>query len=130
MIGGVDRSMHYSDVYAIQYAEGMLKISHMPSLPTPLANACGALVKYVIYVAGGRLTPTDTIASGAFFALDLTKPASERQWETLETWPGAPRMLAVAGAIDDDFYLFSRSEERRVGNECVSPCRSRWSPYH
>src|SRR3546814_18800778 len=22
-----------------------------------------------------------------------------------------------------------RSEERRVGNECVSPCRSRWSPY-
>src|SRR3546814_15795925 len=23
-----------------------------------------------------------------------------------------------------------RSEERRVGNECVRPCRSRWSPYH
>src|SRR3546814_15998143 len=23
-----------------------------------------------------------------------------------------------------------RSEERRVGNECVSTCRSRWSPYH
>src|SRR3546814_9457742 len=25
---------------------------------------------------------------------------------------------------------WDRSEERRVGNECVSPCRSRWSPYH
>ena len=24
----------------------------------------------------------------------------------------------------------SRSEERRVGKECVQPCRSRWSPYH
>src|SRR3546814_12574194 len=24
----------------------------------------------------------------------------------------------------------SRSEERRVGQECVSTCRSRWSPYH
>src|SRR3546814_16027312 len=23
-----------------------------------------------------------------------------------------------------------RSEERRVGKECVSPCRSRWSQYH
>ena len=23
-----------------------------------------------------------------------------------------------------------RSEERRVGKECYSPCRSRWSPYH
>src|SRR3546814_13505082 len=22
------------------------------------------------------------------------------------------------------------SDERRVGNECVGPCRSRWSPYH
>src|SRR3546814_2149415 len=25
---------------------------------------------------------------------------------------------------------FLRSEERRVGKECVSTCRSRWSPYH
>ena len=24
----------------------------------------------------------------------------------------------------------SGSEERRVGKECSSPCRSRWSPYH
>src|SRR3546814_19052127 len=29
-------------------------------------------------------------------------------------------------------YVFPgiRSEERRVGKECVSTCRSRWSPYH
>src|SRR3546814_3790935 len=26
--------------------------------------------------------------------------------------------------------LNKRSEERRVGKECVSTCRSRWSPYH
>src|SRR3546814_1165054 len=26
--------------------------------------------------------------------------------------------------------LSIRSEERRVGKECVSTCRSRWSPYH
>src|SRR3546814_17304611 len=25
---------------------------------------------------------------------------------------------------------WARSEERRVGKECVSTCRSRWSPYH
>ena len=25
---------------------------------------------------------------------------------------------------------FTRSEERRVGKECTSVCRSRWSPYH
>src|SRR3546814_18131770 len=27
-------------------------------------------------------------------------------------------------------WAASRSEERRVGKECVSTCRSRWSPYH
>src|SRR3546814_18072330 len=27
-------------------------------------------------------------------------------------------------------WLDNRSEERRVGKECVSTCRSRWSPYH
>src|SRR3546814_16972859 len=32
----------------------------------------------------------------------------------------------VAVGID----LAQRSEERRVGKECVSTCRSRWSPYH
>ena len=26
--------------------------------------------------------------------------------------------------------LQARSEERRVGKECLSVCRSRWSPYH
>src|SRR3546814_4944859 len=29
------------------------------------------------------------------------------------------------------WHIFhTRSEERRVGKECVSTCRSRWSPYH
>ena len=28
------------------------------------------------------------------------------------------------------FMLCTRSEERRVGKECLRLCRSRWSPYH
>src|SRR3546814_3981143 len=38
--------------------------------------------------------------------------------------------------VDDDAGntygggTLERSEERRVGKECVSTCRSRWSPYH
>src|SRR3546814_19525124 len=27
-------------------------------------------------------------------------------------------------------WQYQRSAERRVGQECVSTCRSRWSPYH
>src|SRR3546814_10982161 len=33
-------------------------------------------------------------------------------------------------ALRHPLSLASRSEERRVGKECVSTCRSRWSPYH
>src|SRR3546814_6248060 len=32
--------------------------------------------------------------------------------------------------IQSAVSVFLRSEERRVGKECVSTCRSRWSPYH
>src|SRR3546814_13431292 len=32
--------------------------------------------------------------------------------------------------LEADVVQLPRSEERRVGKECVSTCRSRWSPYH
>src|SRR3546814_11152986 len=34
------------------------------------------------------------------------------------------------GVVPDRGVGGERSEERRVGKECVSTCRSRWSPYH
>src|SRR3546814_7600062 len=34
----------------------------------------------------------------------------------------------VPAASDDIALTLNRSEERRVGKECVSTCRSRWSP--
>src|SRR3546814_5154633 len=40
--------------------------------------------------------------------------------------------LGAAGDVLVQVRQFrqERSEERRVGKECVSTCRSRWSPYH
>src|SRR3546814_15337982 len=38
--------------------------------------------------------------------------------------PLVPSQLQLEGGS------LNRSDERRVGNECVSTCRSRWSPYH
>src|SRR3546814_4572807 len=52
------------------------------------------------------------------------------------THPGARRALfavrdpARATRPADDAMVRTRSEESRVGKECVSTCRSRWSPYH
>src|SRR3546814_15803416 len=34
------------------------------------------------------------------------------------------------GSTVNNMQTVYRSEERRVGKECVSTCRSRWSPYH
>src|SRR3546814_18874335 len=38
--------------------------------------------------------------------------------------------IAVAASSQTLYQRLMRSEERRVGTECVSTCRSRWSPYH
>src|SRR3546814_14077790 len=38
----------------------------------------------------------------------------------------APAVHLTKEKVEADF----RSEERRVGKECVRTCRSRWSPYH
>ena len=39
-------------------------------------------------------------------------------------------LLNIEPADTDNIIVASRSEERRVGKECTSWCRSRWSPYH
>src|SRR3546814_12898680 len=41
-----------------------------------------------------------------------------------------PQRLVGAGLGAGAGEVFLRSEERRVGKEWVSTCRSRWSPYH
>src|SRR6188508_3736564 len=42
--------------------------------------------------------------------------------------------LRIVGQLERgpevDLAEAGRSEERRVGKECIEPCRSRWSPYH
>src|SRR3546814_2296634 len=70
---------------------------------------------------------------------DLSLNSIERSRRVLMTqWPFLdqehdldPELRDAAKKLRDylDQELF-RSEERRVGKECVSTCRSRWSPYH
>src|SRR3546814_14613203 len=55
-----------------------------------------------------------------------TLPVRQRcrhQKDSQSSSDGACRRLAAGAGL-------ARSEERRVGKECVSTCRSRWSPYH
>src|SRR3546814_20475242 len=43
---------------------------------------------------------------------------------------GTAQVYSLKGAKYKASAIDERSEERRVGKECVSTCRSRWSPYH
>ena len=48
-----------------------------------------------------------------------------------EQYRAAEEALLYGIAQKEGFMLVTgRSEERRVGKECCSQCRSRWSPYH
>src|SRR3546814_4214517 len=62
------------------------------------------------------------------FTLDAFAQLAGVQAETAATaaapWPS--RLRSAGGRL----ALALSSEERRVGKECVSTCRSRWSPYH
>src|SRR3546814_20976258 len=53
---------------------------------------------------------------------EVTKKGRARRLPVL-----LPPILRPEGSVDG---RSQRSEERRVGKECVSKCRSRWSPYH
>ena len=63
---------------------------------------------------------------------ESVRATDPRAADDLESIPDALRELIadpqVLGALDE--AASERSEERRVGKECVSTCRSRWSPYH
>ena len=102
-IGGSDAMRHYADTFLLTETNGKIVIRSLPSLPVPLANAAGALVGQVAYVAGGAETPGEQAALNRVFALDLA--ASKPEWRELPPCPGEARILAAAGATADAFYL-------------------------
>src|SRR3546814_19062153 len=72
-------------------------------------------------LAGYEASDEDVIKSQTGFAMYDSQTGWVGNLSYLE--PGKGYMLFRKAGSD-------RSEERRVGKECVSTCRSRWSPYH
>src|SRR3546814_18825054 len=63
-----------------------------------------------------RRQPGNALARAAFADQAERAARRQRQVDAMQRPRYPPALL--------------RSEERRVGQECVSTCRSRWSPYH
>src|SRR3546814_7424253 len=70
---------------------------------------------------GGMLAFFEAIGNGDVTAMAQSMATVGMTRETVDV---------AALARDIERLQERRSEERRVGKECVSTCRSRWSPYH
>ena len=91
---------------------------HGMTMPELIASLAG------FGISAERKSLYDDIEALRLYGLDIEQRASAMGYRFLVGWKC-------------EFYLFEndergrpRSEERRVGKECTSWCRSRWSPYH
>src|SRR3546814_20721492 len=91
-----------------------------------LANVDGDRLVYLVdspvWHARLRLASNELIDAARSLGLDVTRFVVR----TTRQMPGAPAQREPASVPVSD----SHSEARRAGNECVSTCRSRWSPHH
>src|SRR3546814_13981302 len=90
-------------------------------------------------VAGGAKADLARPVRGRTIALAGLRPFDKGDGKNVADHGSAcaagQRSIAIGRLIDGAIgHLLlrrsGRSEERRVGKECVSTCRSRWSPYH
>jgi aromatic-L-amino-acid/L-tryptophan decarboxylase len=68
----------------------------------------------------------DTASTSSMHAMAAAREAADPESHT----KGASRGLVVYTSGQSHSSIEKRSEERRVGKECLYQCRSRWSPYH
>jgi N-acetylneuraminate epimerase len=103
-VGGSDAERHYAAAFRIVWRNGALTVEPFPALPMPLANAAGVLVGRVLHVACGSEQPGEQAATARAFVLDLS--ATLPAWREIKPVPGKPRILPVAAAHGDAFFLF------------------------
>ena len=91
----------------------------------PISGDGSLLTNVSATVANGSIT-TAKLADASVTAAKLAPDAIAAPVSNLNLL-GSLRWDLLRGQKD---FAAGRSEERRVGKECVQPCRSRWSPYH
>ena len=77
---------------------------------------------YLVRFVDEALILEPSVSETEWLSRDLATAIRDDEVDPAETG----RFLKVYGVE----YPERRSEERRVGKECASMCRSRWSPYH
>src|SRR3546814_13244391 len=99
----------------------LINSPHLPNIETIAETSRGKLSVHAdLETADGRIALANLLRSAHVFVQGYR--------------PGALQALGFGpqetARLRPGFVYVSRSEERRVGEECVSTCRSRWSPHH
>ena len=128
-IGGSDAGRHYADVVSLVWQDGKLRVQNESSpgpLPISLANAAGAVSeKEVVYVACGSTAPEAAEASRRVFRAGWR--AKVLEWRELPPLPAEPRILPVAAADGEAFYLFGGAAiEMKDGKPVRRYLRDAW----
>ena len=109
-----------------------------PSGALVIATRFGPLAAFVAAAFAGRFIFAVTRHRFTFPAMLFASPAVKRTRAVASSYLAA-LFLIFALVVPVVFYgnrylldlaILIRSEERRVGKECRTVCRSRWSPYH
>src|SRR3546814_15338032 len=126
-----------SDVCSSDLRKGALALFHQmqhrpPRRPRTEAGKPGELLDKRFDFGGGH----GVVVVGVQAARNI-RHCEERSDEAISRHlpcassqpPPKPLPMRIAFMGTPPFAVPTRSEERRVGKECVSTCRSRWSPY-
>jgi N-acetylneuraminate epimerase len=101
-VGGSDAERHHADTFALEWKDGKLATTKLPSLPKPIANASGALVGNVLYVIGGQEKPTSEALKSAY-QIDLS--SKEPSWKELVPLPHGRILSVVANCAGKVFVV-------------------------
>src|SRR3546814_12920979 len=103
----------------------------------PLIEAlakCTSLPAKLIYYCTPQMARKGRLRGGCdadIVVFDFARLTDHASFEAMNRpSEGVVHLLVGGHAVIDEGRLDPRAEDRRVGKECVSTCRSRWSPYH
>jgi hypothetical protein len=95
-------------------------------------NTCKSDVELRAFFEGGAFKELDSYKSILEFHLSLLEESDGHCRTKKERLDQINRYLEAVVDMRNRYQnvVNTRSEERRVGKECATLCRSRWSPYH
>jgi N-acetylneuraminate epimerase len=107
-IGGENAAGFFQDVVWLNWDGRQVTTRLGPALPQPVASPVAAVLEGKIYLAGGYAAGPPRVSTTSFLCLDLGNTSAG--WQTLPSWPGPSRALAVIAALNGAIYLFSGLE--------------------